>query len=131
MDEDKKYSDGMKTRRAVLGDKHVDVATQAATDFDRDFQDFITRYAWGEVWSREGLPKGTRSLITISLLVALNREEELRMHFQAALRNGVTRDEIKEVLMQCAIYCGLPAANGAFKLAREVLLNTERESKAK
>jgi len=121
MAEDKKYSEGMKTRRAVLGDKHVDAATKAATDFDRDFQEFLTKYAWGEIWSREGLPKHTRSLITISLLVALNREDELRMHLRAARRNGVTADEIKETLMHCAIYCGLPAANGAFKIAREIL----------
>ena len=121
MAEDKKYSEGMKTRRAVLGDKHVDAATKAATDFDRDFQEFLTKYAWGEIWSREGLAKHTRSLITISLLVALNREDELRMHLRAARRNGVTADEIKETLMHCAIYCGLPAANGAFKVAREIL----------
>jgi len=121
MAEDKKYSEGMKTRRAVLGDKHVDAATKAATDLDRDFQEFLTKYAWGEIWSREGLAKHTRSLITISLLVALNREDELRMHLRAARRNGVTADEIKETLMHCAIYCGLPAANGAFKVAREIL----------
>jgi len=121
MAEDKKYSEGMKTRRAVLGDKHVDAAAKAATDFDRDFQEFLTKYAWGEIWSREGLPKHTRSLITISLLVALNRDDELRMHLRAARRNGVTADEIKETLMHCAIYCGLPAANGAFKIAREIL----------
>lgn len=125
MAEDRKYSQGMKTRRAVLGDKHVDAATKAATEFDRDFQEFITKYAWGEIWSREGLPKHTRSLITISLLVALNREEELKMHFRAARRNGVTADEIKETLMHCAIYCGLPAANGAFKIAREILAEEE------
>ena len=130
MAEHKKFAEGMKTRRAVLGNKHVDTATQAATEFDRDFQSFITRYAWGEIWGRPGLSKPTRSLITIAALVALNREEELRMHFRAALRNGVTRDEIKEVLMHCAIYCGLPAANGAFKIAREVLFETERESKS-
>jgi 4-carboxymuconolactone decarboxylase len=129
MAEDKKLADGMKTRRAVLGDKHVDGATQSATEFDRDFQDFITRYAWGEIWSRPGLSRPTRSLITIAALIALNREDELRMHFHAALRNGVTRDEIKEVLMHCSLYCGLPAANGAFKIARDVLSETERESK--
>jgi len=121
MAEDKKYSEGMKTRRAVLGDKYVDAATKAATDFDRDFQELITKYAWGEIWSREGLPKHTRSLITISLLVALNREDELRLHLRAARRNGVTADEIKETLMHCAVYCGVPAANAAFKIAREIL----------
>ena len=121
MAEDKTYSEGMKTRRAVLGDKYVDTAIKAATEFDRDFQEFITKYAWGEIWSRDGLPKRTRSLITISLLVALNREDELRLHFRAARRNGVTPDEIKETLMHCAIYCGLPAANSAFKIASEIL----------
>ena len=125
MAKDNKYAEGMTIRREVLGDKHVDAATKAATDFDRDFQEFITKYAWGEIWSREGLPKRTRSLITISLLVALNREEELRLHLRAARRNGVTADEIKEALMHCAIYCGLPAANSAFKIAREVLAEKE------
>ncbi len=117
---------GMKTRREVLGDQHVDTATQAATDLDRDFQDFITRYAWGDIWSREGLPRQTRSIITISLMVALNREEELRMHLRAALRNGVTPDEIRETLMHCAVYCGLPAANSAFKIALQVLSEHKR-----
>ncbi len=117
---------GMKTRREVLGDQHVDTATQAATDLDRDFQDFITRYAWGDIWSREGLSRQTRSIITISLMVALNREEELRMHLRAALRNGVTPDEIRETLMHCAVYCGLPAANSAFKIALQVLSEDKR-----
>jgi len=121
MAEDNKYSEGMKVRRAVLGDAHVDRATAAATKFDREFQEFITRYAWGEIWTRGGLPIATRSMITLALLVTLNREDELRMHVRAAVRNGVTPEEIAEVLMHCAIYCGLPAANEAFKIAREVL----------
>ena len=121
MAEDDKYSEGMKVRRAVLGDTHVDRATAAATKFDREFQEFITRYAWGEIWTRGGLPIATRSMITLALLVTLNREDELRMHVRAAVRNGVTPEEIAEVLMHCAIYCGLPAANEAFKIAREVL----------
>jgi 4-carboxymuconolactone decarboxylase len=121
MADDKRFNDGMKTRREVLGDAHVDAAMQSATEFDREFQEFLTRYAWGDIWSREGLPRTTRSIVTVALLVALNREEELRMHLRAALRNGVTHGEIKEVLMHCGIYCGLPAANGAFKIAREVL----------
>ena len=121
MTDDERYSRGMETRRAVLGDAHVDAASKAATELDGDFQNFITRYAWGEIWNREELPRSTRSLITIALMVALNREDELRMHLQAALRNGVTAEEIREVLMHCAIYCGLPAANAAFKIAREVL----------
>lgn len=122
MAEDRKLSSGMKMRRAVLGDKHVDAAARHSSDLDRDFQDFITRYAWGEIWSREALPRSTRSMITLALLVALNREEELRMHLGAAVRNGVSQEEIKEVLMHSAIYCGLPAANRAFELAREVLV---------
>ena len=126
MPDDKRFADGMKTRRAVLGDEHVNAATEAATDFDRDFQEFITRYAWGDIWSREGLPRSTRSIVTIALLLALNREEELRMHLRAAVRNGVTKNEIKETLMHCAIYCGLPAANSAFKIAREVLSETTK-----
>lgn len=121
MTDDERYGQGMQVRRSVLGDAHVDAATKAATDLDTDFQNFITRYAWGEVWSREGLPRATRSMITIAMLVALNREDELRMHFRAAVKNGVTPEEIKEVLMHCAIYCGLPAANAAFKIARDVV----------
>jgi 4-carboxymuconolactone decarboxylase len=107
-------------RRAVLGDAHVDRALRARTALDREFQDLLTRYAWGEIWTRPGLPRRTRSLITLAAMVALNRSDELRLHLHAALRNGVTRDEIKEVLLQMAVYCGLPAANSAFHLAAEV-----------
>lgn len=126
MTDDERYSRGMEVRRSVLGDAHVDAATKAATDLDRDFQHFITRYAWGEIWSRQELPRPTRSMITIAILVALNREDELRMHLRASLPTGVTPEEIKEVLMHCAIYCGLPAANAAFKIAREVLSQQEQ-----
>jgi len=115
------YEGGMKVRRAVLGDAHVDRATKGATDFNREFQELITRYAWGEIWSRPGLDRRTRSCITITALVATGREHELAMHVRAALRNGVTPDEIKEVLLQCAVYCGVPAANGAFAIAQQVL----------
>ncbi len=125
MTDDERYSRGMAVRRSVLGDAHVDAAEKAATDLDRDFQNFITRYAWGEIWSREQLPRATRSMITIAVLVGLNREDELRMHLRAALKNGVKPEEIKEVLMHCAIYCGLPASNAAFKIAREVLSQGE------
>jgi 4-carboxymuconolactone decarboxylase len=111
----------MRTRREVLGDEHVDRAIESTTEFTADFQDLITRYAWGEIWSRPGLDRPTRSLITIAMLVALGREHELEMHVRAALRNGVTVDELKEVLLQCAIYCGVPAANGAFAIAQRVL----------
>jgi 4-carboxymuconolactone decarboxylase len=113
--------DGMKTRRDVLGDEHVDRAIEGTTEFTADFQDLITRYAWGEVWSRPGLDRRTRSCITVAALVATGREHELAMHVRAALRNGVTPDELKEVLLQCAVYCGVPAANGAFAIAQRVL----------
>jgi 4-carboxymuconolactone decarboxylase len=112
---------GMRVRREVLGDEHVDRAVERTTELTQDFQDLITRYAWGEIWARPGLDRRTRSCITLAMLVALGREEELEMHLRAALRNGVTRAEIKEVLLQCAIYCGVPAANGAFAIAQRVL----------
>ena len=120
MDERDRYEAGMKVRRAVLGDVHVDASLQKRNDFNDAFQDLITRYAWGEIWSRPGLSRPTRSLITVAMLVALNREDELRMHLRAALKNGVTQDEIREVLLQSAIYCGVPAANSAFRIAQEV-----------
>jgi 4-carboxymuconolactone decarboxylase len=112
---------GMEVRREVLGDAHVDAAVARTTPFTEDFQELITRYAWGAIWARPGLDRRTRSCITLAMLVALGREEELEMHVRAALRNGVTADEIKEVLLQCAIYCGVPAANGAFAIAQRVL----------
>lgn len=112
---------GMTIRREVLGDDHVDAAIAQTTDFTADFQDLITRYAWGEIWARPGLDRRTRSCIALTALLALGREHEFPMHVRAALRNGLTRDEIKEVLLQCAVYCGVPAANGAFALAARVL----------
>jgi 4-carboxymuconolactone decarboxylase len=112
---------GMKARRQVLGDEHVDRAIERTTPFTADFQDLITRYAWGEIWSRPGLDRRTRSAITLTALIALGRHEELEMHVGAALRNGLTEDEIKEVLLQSAIYCGVPAANSAFAIAQRVL----------
>ena len=112
---------GMKVRREVLGDEHVDAATERTTDFTADFQDLITRYAWGEIWARPGLDRRTRSCITLTALVALGKLDELEMHVRAALRNGLTQDEIKEVLLQSAIYCGVPAANSAFAVAQRVL----------
>jgi len=122
MDEKARHELGMETRRAVLGDDHVDRAESLKSEFDRDFQDLITRYAWGEIWTRAGLSRHTRSLVTIGLMVALNRGEELRMHLRAAKNNGVTAEEIREVLLHCAVYCGAPAANAAFHAAREVLM---------
>jgi 4-carboxymuconolactone decarboxylase len=120
MDERDRYEAGLKVRRAVLGDAHVDATLKNCNDFNEVFQDLITRYAWGEIWRRPGLPRQTRSLITVAMLVALNREDELRMHLHAALKNGVSQDEIREVLLQTAIYCGVPAANSAFRIAQEV-----------
>ncbi len=125
MDDTKRYEQGMKIRRAVLGDEHVDRAVAATTDFNRDFQDFITRNAWGEIWTRPGLPRHTRSLLTLAMMVALNRGEELRLHLKAAFNNGVTRDQIKEVLLHSAIYCGVPAANSAFHIAADVFKEIE------
>jgi 4-carboxymuconolactone decarboxylase len=115
------FEKGMKVRREVLGDEHVDRAIERTTPFTADFQDLITRYAWGEIWARPGLDRKTRSCITLAALVALGREEELAMHVRAALRVGLTPDEIKEVLLHSAIYCGVPAANGAFAVAQRVL----------
>jgi len=120
MDERERYQQGMAVRRAVLGDAHVDRSLQNKNEFNEEFQDLITRYAWGEIWTRPGLPRHTRSCITLAMMVALNRGEELRMHLRAAFNNGVTREEIKEVLLQTAIYCGVPAANSAFHIAEEV-----------
>jgi 3-oxoadipate enol-lactonase/4-carboxymuconolactone decarboxylase len=118
---DDQHARGMEVRRAVLGDAHVDRAVERTTPFTEAFQDLITRYAWGEVWARPGLDRRTRSAITLTALVALGREDELAMHVRAALRNGLTRDEIGEILIQCAVYCGVPAANGAFAIAQGVL----------
>jgi 4-carboxymuconolactone decarboxylase len=113
--------DGMRIRREVLGDEHVDRAVERTTEFSADFQDLITRYAWGEIWSRPGLDRRTRSAITITALVARGQLDELALHVRAALRNGLTPEEIKEVLLQSAIYCGVPAANSAFAVAQRVL----------
>jgi 4-carboxymuconolactone decarboxylase len=118
---DPAYERGMEVRREVLGDEHVDAAAARATDFTADFQDLITRYAWGEIWTRPGLDRRTRSCMTLIALVALNRMDELGMHVRAARRNGLTREEIKEVLLHSAIYCGVPAANAAFAVAQQVL----------
>ena len=120
MDEKDRHSKGMEVRRAVLGNAHVDRAEAKRNAFNGEFQDLITRHAWGEIWTRPGLPRHTRSLLTIGLMVALNRSDEFKLHVRAAFNNGVTRDEIKEVLLQCAIYAGVPAANSAFHMAQEV-----------
>jgi len=121
MKERDRYRRGLAVRRAVLGAEHVDRALRAQSDLDAAFQDLITRYAWGEVWARPGLPRRTRSLLTLSLMVALGRDDELRMHLRSARRIGVTREQIGEVLLHTAIYCGVPAANAAFHMAKQVL----------
>jgi 3-oxoadipate enol-lactonase/4-carboxymuconolactone decarboxylase len=118
---DERHDAGMEVRREVLGDAHVDRAVERTTDFTADFQDFITRYAWGEIWTRPGLDRRMRSAITMTALIGVGRFDELGMHVRAALRNGLSVDEIKEVLLQSAIYCGVPAANSAFAVAQQVL----------
>src|SRR5580698_9388197 len=115
-----RFDAGMEVRREVLGDEHVDRAVRSTTAFNAEFQNLITRYAWGEIWTRPGLPRHTRSLLTLSMMIALNRADEFRLHIRASANNGVTRDEIKEVILQSAIYCGVPAANNAFHLADQV-----------
>ena len=125
MDEDQRYEQGMNVRRNVLGDEHVDRTIAQRNEFNEAFQNFITRYAWGEVWSRPGLSRHTRSLLTLAMMVALNHDDEFRMHVRAALNNGVSRNEIAEVLMHAAIYCGLPAANGAFHWAEQVFADID------
>jgi 4-carboxymuconolactone decarboxylase len=113
--------DGLEVRRAVLGDTHVDRAIERTTDFTAPFQEFITRYAWGGVWTREGLDRRTRSVITLSVLTALGRENEIAMHVRAGLRNGLTPEEIGEIFIHTAIYAGVPAANSAFAIAQKVI----------
>ncbi len=118
---DPAHERGMKVRREVLGDEHVDAAVERTSDFTAEYQDLITRYAWGEIWTRPGLDRRTRSAITLTALIARGQFDELEMHIRAALRNGLSTDEIKEVLLQSAIYCGVPAANSAFAVAQRVL----------
>jgi 3-oxoadipate enol-lactonase/4-carboxymuconolactone decarboxylase len=125
--EDSPYDRGMKVRREVLGDEHVDRTIGRTTGFTADFQDLITRYAWGEIWSRPGLDRKTRSCITLTALVALGRLDELELHVRAAVRNGLTEQEIGEVFLQSAVYCGAPAANSAFAVAQRVLSESGRE----
>ena len=127
MDEKERFEAGMAVRKQVLGEAHVAASEASADALTAEFQELITRYAWGEIWTRPGLPRHTRSLLVIAMMVALNRNEELRLHLRAAANNGVTPDEIKEVLLQCAIYCGVPAANSAFHLAQAAL--SEQDSR--
>jgi 4-carboxymuconolactone decarboxylase len=124
------YQEGMAVRRQVLGDAHVDRATASIDPFTQDFQELITRYAWGTIWTRPGLPRTTRSAITLTAMIANGYWEELAMHVRAALTNGMTRDEIKEVILQSAIYCSVPAANVAFKVAQGVFAKLDEDSGA-
>jgi 4-carboxymuconolactone decarboxylase len=125
MDERGRYQAGLEVRRDVLGDEHVDGALERATVLTEEFQNLITRYAWGEIWTRPGLPRDVRSLVTIAMLVALGRETELALHVRGARNNGVSPDQIKEVLLQAAVYCGVPAAHAAFRVAERVLSESE------
>ena len=120
MDDSERYDLGLRTRRKVLGDGYVDRALARRNDFNSEFQDLITRYAWGEIWTRPGLEQRTRRLLVLAMMVALGRHEEFKLHLRAAIEHGVPKDEVKEVLLQVAIYCGVPAANTAFHLAEEV-----------
>ena len=127
MEDKQRHEAGMKARRAVLGEAYVNRSVANRNPFTTEFQDMITRYAWGEIWTRPGLERGTRSLITLSMLIALNRDEEFRLHIRSARNNGVTREQIKELLLQSAIYCGVPAANQAFRSANEVFAEMDKE----
>ena len=125
---DEKLERGMAVRRAVLGEEHVDRAQASTTEFTRDFQELITRYAWGELWTRPGVDRKTRSLLTIAILAALGRSEELRLHVRATRNTGATRDEVKETLLQVAVYAGVPAANSAFAHAAAVYRELDEEA---
>lgn len=125
MDEKERYEAGMKVRRAVLGDAHVDRSLTRRSEFNTEFQALITRYAWGEIWTRPGLDRKTRSCMTLAMMIALNRVDEFKLHVRAAFNNGLTRDEIKEVILQAAIYCGVPAGNSAMHWAEEVFAQME------
>ena len=120
------YKKGMSTRRSVLGDEHVDKAIKATTDFDRDFQEYVTSGAWGMVWDRPGLTKRERSLITVALLAALGHDEELKMHLRATRNTGASTNDVKEVLLHTAVYAGVPVANNAFKIAKELFKDNDQ-----
>ena len=128
MDDRERFAKGLEARRAVLGEKHVNVSLEKSNSFTAEFQDLVTRYAWGEMWTRQGLPRHTRSLVTLAMLIALNRSDEFRLHLRGALNNGATRDQIKELLLQAAVYCGVPAANSAFRAAEEVFSEQDRRA---
>ena len=127
MDERERLDRGMQVRRAVHGDEYVDKSISRRTPFNGEFQDLLTRYAWGEIWARPGLDRRTRSLLCLAMMVALNRGDEFQLHVRSALNNGVTREEIKEVLLQTAVYCGIPAANSAFHLAAQTFAEIDQQ----
>ena len=127
MDEHERLAQGMKVRRAVHGEDFVEKSIQGRTAFNGEFQDLLTRYAWGEIWNRPGLDRKTRSLLCLAMMVALNRGDEFRLHVRSALNNGVTREQIKEVLLQAAVYCGMPAANSAFVVAAEIFAEIDEQ----
>ena len=128
MDDRERFAKGLEVRRAVLGDKHVNKSLEKRDSFTEEFQDLVTRYAWGEMWTRPGLPRHTRSLITLGMLIALDRGDEIRLHLRGAANNGVTRDQIKELFLQAAVYCGVPAANSAFRAAEEIFAEQDRRA---
>jgi 4-carboxymuconolactone decarboxylase len=128
MDDRERFAKGLEVRRAVLGEKHVNASLENSNSFNAEFQDLVTRYAWGEMWTRQGLPRHTRSLITLAMLIALNRGDEFRLHLRGAMNNGATRDQIKELLLHAAVYCGVPAANSAFRVADEMFAEQDRSA---
>jgi 4-carboxymuconolactone decarboxylase len=128
MDDRERFAKGLEVRRAVLGEKHVNASLEKTNSFTAEFQDLVTRYAWGEMWTRQGLPRQTRSLVTLAMLIALNRGDEFRLHLRGAMNNGATRDQIKELLLQAAVYCGVPAANSAFRAADEIFSEQDRSA---
>ena len=131
MDDTDRYNAGMQVRRAVLGEAHVDRSLTKINSFNGEFHNLITRYAWGEIWTRPGLDRKTRSCMTLSMMIALNRPDEFKLHVKAAFNNGLTREDIKEVILQAAIYCGVPAANSAVHQAEEVFAQMEKEAAGK
>jgi 4-carboxymuconolactone decarboxylase len=128
MDDRERFAKGLEVRRAVLGEKHVTASLEKSNSLTAEFQDLVTRYAWGEMWTRQGLPRHTRSLVTLAMLIALNRGEEFRLHLRGAMNNGATRDQIKELLLHAAVYCGVPAANSAFRAAEEIFTEQDRSA---
>lgn len=124
----KRFNEGLEIRRAVLGSEYVDKSIQNATDFNRPMQELVTEYCWGEVWTRPGLSRKSRSIINLAMLTALNRPHEIKLHVRGAINNGLTKEEIREVFLQTAIYCGVPAAIDSFRLAQEVFNEMEKEN---